>query len=183
MSIVERIKNIQNSQAEQAVRENSERNALTEKTKLEAEQKRQEQENAANRRKAFEESQTSKVLKESGVLKDIIAIENYVIEGSFKEHQLEIGAEGLILKWGSNVYKKVGDYDYSYISITVDADNERLSIRGAEEYVFAKDQWQNKENVEEALINSFLAPKRKFSGHISLPQTESDPWHGSGPTN
>lgn len=180
MSIIERIREIQRTQAEQAAREKAEKEAVTENVRLVRERAEKPQGEAAEKRKLFVVQQTKKVITESGVLDCFTKIKDELLEEGEDKHPLtmhEWWGERLIpntffkkleqnyeqgslkLMWGSTLGISTG-WGYYYILAEVNPDNETLTLGNK---VFQKQEWANKELIEDAVGKTDLNPERKPS--------------------
>lgn len=181
MSVVERIKQIQEAQAEQAAREKAEEEAVAENVRLVREGVEKPQREAAEKRKLFVVQQTEKVITESGVLDCFTKIKDELLEEGEDKHTLTMHQPGggerpipntffkklkqnyeqgsLKLMWGSTLGISLG-WGYCYILAEVNPDNETLTLGNK---VFQKQEWANKELIEDAVGKAYLNPERKPS--------------------
>lgn len=193
MSAVEKIKQIQMDRAEQARLEEETRNKSLEQRRTERENKEQLDLQEKQARLVFITTQTQKILRESGVLENLLKIDSEILADNEIEHDVRFKpSEGSVtLFWGKNVRSgpveifqpDYGVYDYSTVKVTVDPDSEALTIYGEIEQKVSHEQWKDGEHLELAIANAFLNPKKHKGEHHAYYPSEREPWCGSGPTN
>ena len=180
MSVIERIRQIQQAQAKQAANEKVAREAAAENVRLAREEVERPQREIAEKRKLFVVQQTEKVITESGVLDCFTKIKDELLEEGEDKHPLTMHKSSgerpipntffkklkqnyeqgfLKLMWGSTLGISTG-WGYYYIMAEVNPDNKTLTIGSK---VFQKQEWANKELIEDAVSKAFLNPERKPS--------------------
>jgi len=184
MGVVEIIQQAQQVQAEQATREKAKAGAAAEKIRLEQEVRTKE----LQVKSELARQQRNKILKESGALEMLQNIEKEFLK-AYKFHGIVSAENGVELVWGDDKYttiinnrffnKMFNSYDYSDVSychlrVSVDLDNEALTIAGYYEISLTKPEWNdNGEIVERTVANAFLTPGRHH-------ESASPPEHISG---
>lgn len=158
---VEIIKKLQEERARKAADEAS-RVATAKKIRLEtiSTQKREE-----NKRALFVAEQTEKILKESLVVVGLTRIKKELL----KKSRLVDSSGGVSLIW-NEVDLGNDNYEYSYINVEVNPDDESLTIVGQDTYNFQRRKWGNKKVIETALAHAFLEPGR----HLYLEDDSGD---------
>lgn len=168
--LIETIRQLQKEQTEKIARTEKEKLESLEIQRLsllEGERRRKE---IAEERRNFVIQKTQKILRDNGILDNLIKIENELLSGKVYGHEIFYKPEdcGVFLIWGSGfkyengkvrtVGDKNGDYNFSMIEARVNPDEETLTICGAEQFKFSKDEYKNNKVVEESLAKAFVNP-------------------------
>ncbi len=190
---IEKIRQLQRQQAEEAVRKAREKQESEDRYRIEAEERRRQEIRAAEERQRFERSTRERVLRESGALHNLQRIERELLEGNVRKHTLLVNPESgscAMLAWGNKFSIKEGgiDYekpffgfgtgviDYSCISVGVNPDTEEISISGG---IIKKEEWiSNKAIVEDRIAQAYLNPQ-----HISDHERPSSSYDSSSSSN
>lgn len=163
-------------QQEQEAESSRVRAQAQDKANIENEKQRRERQ----QRTEFVKQQTEKVLGESGVLDSLKRIENKYLRGNVKKHDLIYRREKaqVVLLWGNRfqvadgeIFAENGSASYSYIEAKVDPDTQSLTIVGDKETEFSKDKLTGTKDVEIALAEAYLEPKRVV---VEPPEPERD---------
>jgi hypothetical protein len=68
-------------------------------------------------------------------------------------------------------------YDYSFVKVSVEpGESPTLIIEGQNSYIFSTDQLKSKDEIEIALANAYLDPKRvNYTFHYPHDEGDNDP--------
>lgn len=108
-----------------------------------------------NKRKLFVAQQTERILNESFILAGLTRINDELL----KNGRIVGNSDGVSLVW-NEVDRGRNDYEYSYIDVQINPDNELVIICGENTYKLQRGHWKNKKAVETALAQAFLDPGR-----------------------
>lgn len=169
---IEKIKQLLQEKSDEIIRQEKAHAEALEMARLELEEKKKQQNEAKEKRRLFVVEQTQKILRGSGVLDNLLRIENELLDGNVTEHDLFYKPDDgkAVLVWGKNfrysdhghvVSANYGSFGYSTIEAVVDPDGETLTIIGNENYKFNNQEWQNVGAVESALAKSYVYPKHE----------------------
>jgi hypothetical protein len=170
--VVEEIRRLQKECRDKAEAER----VAAEKLRLQKEEeervRKKEEQRRVDERNSFVTEQTKRILKETGILDDIIRIDKELLNGAVENHAIiyHLNEGKVELVWGSNFkvvdgsIRGVGsNWDYSVIEIYTNPDKIEIAIQGKEVILFRQNQlnkqW-NIENIKKALINAYMDPIR-----------------------
>ncbi len=175
---IEQIKRMQSeSQAREALVRQQELERQN-RQQIEAQQCHLEYEQAHIEREKFNRARAEQIFRESGALDGLKRIENELLAGHVRKHNIVFDPSGLeiTLVWGNRYsisdnypcigYESIGLLfthqvrDYSSIRIQADIDKNALTIFGAEGIRLSHDAWQYQDKVNEVLAQAYINPGR-----------------------
>ncbi|KKU10252.1 MAG: hypothetical protein UX13_C0016G0009 [Candidatus Woesebacteria bacterium GW2011_GWB1_45_5] len=180
MSVIERIKQIQQARTEQTAIEKAAKDAtaleMLRKTAQQAEKARAKKEQAEklrpkgeDERQQFVKGQAEKILKGSLALEGLAKINDELLtDGNLI---LDFENAKVELQW--NILSSDDSKSYSFIELIFDPDQETLTIKGKNARKFKSGQLGNRNDIETALTNAFLNPAR-YS--YVKPELEESDW-------
>lgn len=185
MSVIERIRQIQEEQAQKAAEAEAARVAAIQKAERERlaleEQKRKSEEEVRQKeidRQNFVKTRAAIAFSESGVLEAFVEINKQILKNRGKHgivYDLEHGSVDLRFDT-----LDIHGSEYSHISAVFNPDSEILTIAGLESKNLNKIQLKDKALVESFVAEAFLAPARyKYVPY--QPPSDNDggrPFHG-----
>jgi hypothetical protein len=182
MSVIERIKQIQQAQTDRAAQTKLVLETLEEKERLAREKVETPKMEVAEKRR----ESINKILVESGVLESFTNIKDNLLEEGvdsekpetsyvssgvfvkgpenthFKKIEINYEKGDLKLLWGSTA--GVMDWGYFFIQASVNPNDETLVIGGR---VLRRDEWTKRDLIETAIAEAYLSPDTKRRSHDS----------------
>lgn len=164
---IEKIRQLQRQQAEEAARQEREQRAREEEALRQSQERLRQQKHDLEQREQLERSTRVRVLRESGALHNMQRIERELLEGNVRKHALVLHDDGnATLVWGNKFmitnnnidYERPffglgqGVQDYTYIGIKINPATEEIVINDTR----ITEWWSNKEKVEDALAQAYV---------------------------